>query len=158
MTNDISDIPVVEMIPDESASFSEESPQEEPQKNVPWTCTNPGCNAKIEWWKLPEIVRAYGPKKILCKTCSDAKKGKKTAVAPATAPPQPVPEVPKPAAKQRRPAAVMQRAPVPRVPVTPRCLTLEVVELCAFRAGIASPQVKDLLAAIRSHMNASSDE
>ncbi len=127
----------------------EEPPkQENPQKaeKKTWICSQ--CGAVIDW--LPPKVRHLHPSKIRCLKCQKAKSG---AEAPADVPP-PAPEAPRAAAPQRRPAGGHHghRAQAPRV------LTLEVVELCAFRSGIAPPQVEALLAAIRSQLTPSADK
>ena len=129
----------------------EEPPkQENPQKaeKKTWICSQ--CGAVIDW--LPPKVRHLHPSKIRCLKCQKAKEG---AEAPADVPPPP-PPVPEAPARppQRRPAGGHHD----RRAQAPRGLTLEVVELCAFRSGIAPPQVEALLAAIRSHMTPSSDK
>ena len=126
----------------------EEPPKQEKsqkaEKKKTWICSQ--CGDEIEW--LPPAVRHLHPSKIRCLKCQKAKSG---AEASADAPP-PAPEAPRHAAPQRRPAGAMHRAQAPRA------LTLEVVELCAFRSGLAPPQVEALLATIRSHMTPSSDK
>ena len=131
-------------------------PSEEPpkQENAPtkktWTCSQ--CGKVIEW--LPPAVRHLHPSKIRCLECQKAKKASEApAEAPTPAPsPAPAREAPRHAApQQRRPAGGPHRRAQ-----APRELTLEVVELCAFRSGIAPPQVEALLLAIRSHMTPSS--
>ena len=113
------------------------------EKKKTWICSQ--CDAEIEW--LPPAVRHLHPSKILCLKCQ---KAKKVSEAPADAPP-PAPEAPADA-PQRRPAGAPHRAQAPRA------LTLEVVELCAFRSGLAPPQVEALLATIRGHLTPSSDK
>ena len=140
-----------EMNADAGAPAPPEEPpkQEAPQKAAKkktWICGNPDCKAVIEW--LPEKVRHLHPSKIRCLKCQ---KAKQAAEAPADAPAK-VREAPKRAAQQHRPAGAMHRAQAPRE------LTLDIVELCAFRSGIAPPQVEALLAALRSHLTPSSDK
>lgn len=138
-------------------------PPEEPpkQENAPtkktWTCSR--CGKVIEW--LPPAVRHLNPSKILCLECQKAKKAAEaSADAPAPAPSAPAPvdapaSAPAPAreapkhANQRRSAGGRHghRAQAPR-----EMVSLEVVELCAFRTGIAPPQVEALLLSIRRHM------
>ncbi len=125
----------------------QETSQKDAHKKKTWICSNPDCKARIEW--LPEKVRHLHPSKILCLKCQ---KAKKAAEAPADAPP--VREAPRHAAPQRRPAG----GPPDRRAQAPRALSLEVVELCAFRSGIAPPQVEALLAAIRSHIASPSSD
>lgn len=131
----------------ETSVQPEELPmQEAPQSAAPkktWICSQ--CKATINW--LPEKVRHLPPSKICCLTCQKAKKGTE---APADVPP--AHEAPKRAAQQHRQAGAPHRAQAPRG------LTLEVVELCAFRAGVPSTQVEALLAALRSHMKTPSSD
>ncbi len=141
----------------------EEPPkQEAPQKVAKrtWICTNSKCKAVIDW--LPKGARKLDPSLIRCKKCQKAFEDAEAAKANADAPPPPVHEAPKRAAKhappthappQRRPAG-----PPPRRAQAPRELTLEVVELCAFRSGITPPQVEALLAALRNHIQAPSSD
>ena len=130
-------------------------PPEEPphQENAPakrtWVCSR--CGATIDW--LPEKVRHLHPSKICCLSCQKAKKASEAPADAPAPPPAPVREAPRHAApQQRRPAGGSQH----RRAQAPRELTLEIVELCAFRSGIAPPQVEALLLAIRSHMTPSS--
>ena len=141
-----------EMNADAGAPAPPEEPpkQDNPQKAVAkkrtWICGNPDCKAVIDW--LPESVRRLHPSKIRCLKCQ---KAKQAAEAPADAPAK-VHEAPKRAAQQHRPAGAPHRAQAPRE------LTLDVVELCAYRSGIAPPQVEALLAALRSHMKTPSSD
>lgn len=176
----------VEMTVSEFGNDGVPPPEEPPkqdkhdkQKSVPWYCTNPSCGVPIKWWKLHESVRAFGPKHILCKTCSDARKvakmGTRTvAEAPPADAPPPTPEdatrappqrrrtdLPPPTAHEDARRAPQRRhagGPPDRRANAPRGLTLDVVELCAFRTGIAQPQVEALLAAIRSRLAAPAHE
>ena len=140
----------VEMTVTAPEMFADAPPPEQPPKqdnsqNAPhkktWICSK--CGVTIDW--LPEKVRHLHPSKILCLKCQ---KAKKVSEASADAPP-PVHEAPRHAAQQRRPAGGPHRAQVPCV------LTLDLVELCAFRSGIAPPQVEALLTAIRSKLTPS---
>ena len=140
------DMTVAEMSAEGIPPPEEPPKQERPQKaKKTWICSV--CGATIDW--LPEKVRHLHPSKIRCLKCQ---KAKTVAEAPADAPAPPAHEAPRHAAPQRRPAGGPHRAQAPRG------LTLEVVELCAFRSGIAPPQVEALLAAIRSHMTPSADK
>lgn len=125
----------------------EEPPKQENSQKVAkktWICSQ--CGAVIEW--LPPQVRHLHPSKICCLKCQ---KAKKVSEAPADAH-SPAHEAPRHAAQQRRPAGGPHRAQAPRG------LTLEVVELCAFRSGIAPPQVEALLNAIRGVIAPSTDK
>ena len=133
----------------------EEPPkQENPQKAAPkktWICSQ--CGAEIEW--LPPAVRHLHPSKIRCLKCQKAKKVTEAAPAEAPTTPPPAREAPtRPAPQQRRPAGGHHD----RRAQAPRGLTLDVVELCAFRSGIAPPQVEALLAALRSHIGTPSSD
>ena len=137
-----------EMIAEGSQQPPEEPPKQEKQKAAAkktWICSQ--CGATIDW--LPEKVRHLHPSKIRCLKCQKAKKDTE---APAEVPP-PAREAPKHAAPQRRPAGAPQHRAQ-----APRGLTLELVELCAYRSGIAPPQVEALLTAIRSQLTPSSDK
>lgn len=137
-----------EMIAEGSQQPPEEPPKQDMTQNAAkktWICSQ--CGATINW--LPEKVRHLHPSKIRCLHCQKAKSG---AEAPANASSAPDREAPRHAAQQRRPAGGPHRAQAPRG------LTLEVVELCAFRTGIAPPQVEALLAAIRSTIDAPSSD
>lgn len=144
----------VEMTAPEMNAEGQQPPEEPPKQEAPqkaakkrtWICGNPDCKAVIEW--LPEKVRHLHPSKIRCLKCQ---KAKQAAEAPADAPAK-VQEAPKRAAQQHRPAGVPRRA---RAPLE---LTIEIVELCAFRSGIAPPQVEALLTAIRGYITPSSDK
>lgn len=135
-----------EIIPE--APASEEIPAQETLQSVApkktWRCSK--CDATIEW--LPEKVRHLHPSKILCLHCQKARKASE---APSTSSAH---EAPKRAPHQRRPAG----GPQDHRAQAPRGLTLELVELCAFRSGIAPSQVKDLLDAIRGHLTPSTDK
>lgn len=152
--------------PEMNAEGTQQPPEEPPKQKVSrkaakrtWICSTENCGAVIHW--LPDGVDKLPPELIRCKKCQkafEAAEAAKTAEAPADAPapPAPVREAPKRAPKhagppkhapqQRRPAGAMHRAQAPRG------LTFEAVELCAFRAGIAPPQVNALLTALRSHI------
>ena len=103
-----------------------------------WICSQ--CGATIDW--LPPKARHLHPSKIRCLKCQKAKKDTE---APAEVPP--AREAPKHAAPQRRPAGAQQHRAQ-----APRGLTLELVELCAYRSGIAPSQVEALLTALRSSL------
>ena len=138
----------LEMNAEGSQQPPEESPtQENSQKAAKktWTCSQ--CGEVIPY--LPPKVRHLHSSKIRCLKCL---KDNKVAEAPADAPaPAPVHEAPRAAPKQRH-------AGGPHRAQAPRGLTLEVVELCAFRSGIAPPQVETLLAAIRGVIAPSSNK
>ena len=144
----------VEMTAPEMNAEGQQPPEEPPKQEAPqkaakkrtWICGNDKCKAVIDW--LPEPVRRLPPHLIRCKKCQMAKQA---AEASADAPAK-VREAPKRAAQQHRPAGATHRAQAPRE------LTLEAVELCAFRSGIAAPQVEALLTALRSHLTPSSDK
>lgn len=158
----------------------EEPPKEKiEQAKMTWTCSR--CGAEMNW--LPESVRHLPPSAILCINCVMAKKAAKASAAAPSKPtnastnpsaqeqsqvPESTPEVPAPAPVQtseaqasrstrealarhlrRRPAGGPnnRRAPAPRV------LTLDAVELCAFRIGIPAAQVDELLATLRRHLS-----
>lgn len=146
----------VEMTVAENAAGTppEEPPKQETTEKAAtkktWICSK--CGAVIDW--LPPKVRHLHPSKICCLKCQKAKKVSE-APADAPAPPPPAPEAPaRPAPQQRRPAG----GPQNRRAQAPRGLSLELVELCAFRSGIAPPQVEALLAALRSQLTPSSDK
>ena len=129
--------------------FPEEPPKQEKQDAThkeTWICSR--CGAVIEW--LPPRARSLPPSEICCLSCQKAKKGVE---AHAKAPVE-IREAPRRADQQRRRADGSQdrRAPVPRG------LTIELVELSAYRVGIPQHHVQALLAALRSHLTPSSDK
>ena len=157
----------VEMIaPEMNADAGPPAPPEEPPKQEApqkaakrtWICKE--CGVVIHW--LPDGVAKLDPSLIRCKKCQKAFEAAEAAKANTNAPPPPAHEAPKRADKHAAPKhAAPQRRPAgppPRRAQAPRELTLEVVELCAFRSGIAPPQVEALLAALRSHMKTPSSD
>jgi hypothetical protein len=121
-------------------AVAEVPPSEETQKTQR-CCSN--CGAPIE--RVPENFKG---KQLLCPNCLKAKKAAKDS----SKAPSPAHEAPRRGTQQRRPAGGSQDRHAPRG------LTLEIVELCAFRTGIAPPQVKDLLAAISAAVDAPSSD
>ena len=110
-----------------------EQPQEtpvqaQPQENKPkqtWICGNPECHAVIDW--IPFSVRHLHPSKIRCLKCQKAKAANN------------------PSQNGSKPEAPKQ--PQRKTPSSP--LTLETVELHAYRTGIPRPQVEALLSSLR---------
>lgn len=135
-TEMISEAPTPEEIPKQENASQSAAPKKT------WICSK--CRATIDW--LPPAVRHLHPSKICCLTCQ---KAKKAAEAPAEAH-----EAQKRAPHQRRPAG----GPQDHRAQAPRGLTLELVELCAYRTDIAPSQVKALLDAIRGQLTPSTDK
>ena len=127
-------------------AVAEVPPSEVPQK----TCSH--CGAAID--RVPENFKG---KQLLCPNCLKAKKAAKDS----SKAPSPAHEAPRRGYQQRRPNGAHQdRRPTggSQDCHAPRGVTLQVVELCAFRIGLAPPQVKDLLAEITAAVSTPSDK
>ena len=101
--------------------------QAQPQEAKPkqtWICGNPECHAVIDW--IPFAVRHLHPSKIRCLKCQKAKAANNPSQNGSK------PEAPKPQRKN---------------PSSP--LTLEMVELHAYRTGLSHDQVEALLSSLR---------
>ena len=130
-------------------AVAEVTPSEESQKTQR-ICSH--CGAAVE--RVPENFKGS---KLLCHNCLKAKKAAKDS----SKAPSPAHEAPRRGPQQRRPTGAHQdRRPAGSSQDcrAPRGLTLQVVELCAFRIGLAPPQVKDLLAEITATVSTPSSD